>query len=753
MTAVRPRAIGSVALQLLCAFASRWSGTVLAVLSVLFVVHGTSAQLPADQPASAGTLRSFTSAPSLSDTTRARACLDLAKKMFPQRMDTVRTLLEEAVLIAEQGLAKNPPANVAQVLRASMAEALKNIGRMEAAEGDHAAALTQYQRCIDIRNALGDITGLVEAYELMAKAQRARGDVRSALDAFQEGLELRSALGDELGMAVSHTSIGSLLEESGDIPGALEQYQQSLRLRERIGDRRGMAVSYNSLAGIHIGQGDMQLAKEYYTKSLRLREATGDRTGMAGSFNNLAFLHYQQGDTLKALQLLEQSLEIYTTTGNASGMAGVNGNIGSFHRDRGDDVQAMEYFKRSRAICEASGDMQGTAIACEQIAGLLLENGHIDGPDGALELAQRSLQLGQELGFPNLVRDAAYTLDRIHRRQGRFKNALAMYELHIQMRDSILSETNQREAIRSALQRDFEERDAMRQADVAKKEALATEVIRRKDLERNATLFGFVLTLLLTLTLVVLVIMIAKRRERERQVAMLEHKRLEQEGVIAEYRIRDQVGRDMHDDLGAGLSALKLRSEMALRKESDPAKKKMLGQLAATSGELIVNMRQIIWTLNEDQRSLADLLAYLGNYVRNYLSDNELTFELIVPEQIPAITLSAQARRNLLLVVKEALHNVVKHAQATHVKLVISCDDDLNITITDNGIGLQRNADLGVGNGLRNMARRMEVLGGSFGIEGQADEGTGTQLLMLFPLPTNKGSIAPVARSTSTSRS
>lgn len=282
-----------------------------------------------------------------------------------------------------------------------------------------------------------------------------------------------------------------------------------------------------------------------------------------------------------------------------------------------------------------------------------------------------------------------------------------------------------------------------------RQERIAADLNRERERRTLITIASAIGIIILMILLFVL-----RGRQRARtKLSELEVLRLQQEATIAELRVREEVGRDMHDDLGAGLSALKLRSEMALRKENDPDKKKMLGQLAATSGELIVNMRQIIWTLSDDQRSLADLLAYLGNYVRNYLSDNELTFELVVPEQIPAITLSAQERRNLLLVVKEALHNVVKHARAGHVELVISCNDALIITITDNGIGLQRNADLGVGNGLRNMARRMEVLGGSFAIEGHADEDKGTQLRMHLPLVTNKGSIVASASRTSTLRS
>jgi signal transduction histidine kinase len=237
------------------------------------------------------------------------------------------------------------------------------------------------------------------------------------------------------------------------------------------------------------------------------------------------------------------------------------------------------------------------------------------------------------------------------------------------------------------------------------------------------------------------------RQRAKQRLADLELLRLQQEQTIAELRIREEVGRDMHDDLGAGLSALKLRSEMALRKEHDPEKRQLLGNLATTAGELIVNMRQMIWTMNADQSTLADLVVYIGNYARTYLDGNNIRFELVAPEEVPPVLLSAQQRRNMLLVVKEALHNIVKHANATEVLIAMSTVEGLTISIVDNGDGLPRHADLGVGNGLRNMARRMEVVGGTFRVEsaGQNDAGStlpGTRLHFHLPLDSNKRSIA-----------
>ncbi|MFZ1331505.1 MAG: ATP-binding protein, partial [Flavobacteriales bacterium] len=99
-----------------------------------------------------------------------------------------------------------------------------------------------------------------------------------------------------------------------------------------------------------------------------------------------------------------------------------------------------------------------------------------------------------------------------------------------------------------------------------------------------------------------------------------------------------------------------------------------------------------------------------------------------------------EQRRNVFLVVKEALHNIVKHANATSASVHIHMTKDLLIEIKDSGIGMPSGSELGEGNGLRNMRKRIVTLNGSFEITGS----NGTRIRCLIPMPTttNKGSIA-----------
>lgn len=253
--------------------------------------------------------------------------------------------------------------------------------------------------------------------------------------------------------------------------------------------------------------------------------------------------------------------------------------------------------------------------------------------------------------------------------------------------------------------------------------------------------FRSLATLLIVLLTVVGFRLYLRERLRKQREAF------EREQAVLAERVR--IAGDMHDDLGAGLSALKLRSEMALRVEKDPVKRDQLGSLARTAGELIGSMRQIIWTMNADQSSVADLFAYTTSYARQYCDENGVALMVVTEKDPPAIVLSAEQRRNIFLVVKEALHNVVKHTGAGRAELRMTFTDGvMDVRITDDGPGLPENVEAAEGNGLRNMRRRIAALGGTITM-GRADGLglSGARLVIHVPViaPPNLRSIGPTA--------
>lgn len=218
-------------------------------------------------------------------------------------------------------------------------------------------------------------------------------------------------------------------------------------------------------------------------------------------------------------------------------------------------------------------------------------------------------------------------------------------------------------------------------------------------------------------------------KQQERRIAAMEDERIAQARMITEMRIREQVGRDMHDDLGAGLSALRLRSELAQRNEPDPAKQQLLGSMALQAGDLITSMRQIIWAMRPEGSDLASTVAHCIEHAREYLTESGIDLVVERRNDLPDLHLSATQRRNLFLLIKESLHNVVKHAQATEVIIVLDCVDALHISIHDNGIGFDP-TKVESGSGLTNMRKRTGELGGTI----VWDHAAGTRIEIDLPL-------------------
>lgn len=189
----------------------------------------------------------------------------------------------------------------------------------------------------------------------------------------------------------------------------------------------------------------------------------------------------------------------------------------------------------------------------------------------------------------------------------------------------------------------------------------------------------------------------------------------------------------MHDDLGAGLSRIKFLSEtIGIKKQQQEPIEEDINKIREYSHEMIDKMGEIVWALNEKNDTLSDLLSYTRAYTMEYLSQNGIECKTEMPDNFPSVFVSGEFRRNVFLTIKEALHNVVKHSQATEVKLTISINHHLSIKLKDNGTGFDKNNIRLFSNGLTNMKSRVNEIGGEIEITNKE----GTLIKMVIPLNT-----------------
>ena len=191
-------------------------------------------------------------------------------------------------------------------------------------------------------------------------------------------------------------------------------------------------------------------------------------------------------------------------------------------------------------------------------------------------------------------------------------------------------------------------------------------------------------------------------------------------------RERARISQDMHDDVGASLTRISILSELAKNKaETDKETKQWLEQITSTSRSVTEEMSQIIWALNPKNDTLKKLITYIRRFANEYLEPTSIHCSFDLPEKLPNLPLTVEVRRNIYLVVREALHNVVKHSGATEVEIsLILNNPGFTITLADNGKGLVPERIESPGNGLVNMKKRMEDIDGEFKIRSKPCEGT-----------------------------
>lgn len=197
----------------------------------------------------------------------------------------------------------------------------------------------------------------------------------------------------------------------------------------------------------------------------------------------------------------------------------------------------------------------------------------------------------------------------------------------------------------------------------------------------------------------------------------------------AQQEERQRISADMHDELGAGMTAIRLMSEIARNKmkENTPIE---IEKISYFADDVLNKMNAIIWSMNSGNDTLDNLVSYIRSYSLEYFDGTNVECRLKVPDQIPEKELAGDKRRNIFLSLKETLNNTLKHSGASLVEIEIRSGEELFIRISDNGKGIDLDKLRQFGNGLKNIARRMESIGGTYHLENK----NGTVSTLVLPL-------------------
>jgi len=213
-------------------------------------------------------------------------------------------------------------------------------------------------------------------------------------------------------------------------------------------------------------------------------------------------------------------------------------------------------------------------------------------------------------------------------------------------------------------------------------------------------------------------------RSAELETQIQERQRAEHQRAMEQERAR--IAQDLHDELGSGLTEISMLGARARSASSaDGQRSRHLEHMSDKARELVMALDEIVWAMNPRHDSLASLISYFCLYADRFLGLANIAWKLESSSEPPDRAVNSRHRHQLFLAFKEALTNIVRHSNATEVRLAIQLEAErVRLSVADNGRGLSSAARTEDMDGVANMRERIEKLGGRFEMSSRPGQGT-----------------------------
>lgn len=210
-----------------------------------------------------------------------------------------------------------------------------------------------------------------------------------------------------------------------------------------------------------------------------------------------------------------------------------------------------------------------------------------------------------------------------------------------------------------------------------------------------------------------------------------------EERIVELERVRSRIATDLHDDIGASLTQIAILSEVAQTQTThgNGGSQESLEKITRVSNELVGTMSDIVWSINPSKDHLSDLSQRMRRFAADVLAAKKIRLHFQGNENVAETVINSNLRREVFLIFKESINNIVKHASAKNVWADLNVvSGHLKLNIRDDGTGFDPAAVLldDNGNGLVNMERRTKEMGGVFDI--RSSVGASTSIIVSFPI-------------------
>ncbi len=541
-----------------------------------------------------------------------------------------------------------------------------------------------------------------------ADFESARKYADSAIQMVQSGKQAEHRMLAYYTKAVYHQ-----LKEEQD--SSVTCYLQALEHFKAGSDSARLPPLYNNLAILLHYQARYRQAIAYQQKALELAIRQGDTGQIISNHNNLYRHYLAMRDTSLAASAMRNALNISGLRARWRQENETARIAGDYHLITESPDSALYYYQQHLEHTKLLYTDLHTAQPHISLARAWLAKADFAKAEYHFSEATRLLP-PEEL--PLLARQDYYNVGyRLAKQRGDNHLALEALEAYNQVKDA-LAEKQQNDRLAN-YDRELKELNNQR-ASLAQELAL-----KRKNV--YVIILAAACVLLLITGIVGSLYRIRKKKlESEKMKLEAEWRELNSR-LTAQTEERNRISKELHDELGATLTSVSLAASLL----QDHQASNEIAIIARASSEMATRMNEIVWSLNANNDNVQSLVAYIRKFCSGFLREAGLTLTFTTTIADPMLELKGAIRRNVYQTVKEAVNNIVKHANAREVTIhIVSNKTSFSIEITDNGKGFPEKEIPPLSNGLRNMRSNMEAINGTI----QWEQTNGTKVILRAPL-------------------
>jgi len=588
------------------------------------------------------------------------------------------------------------------------------------------------------------------------------GDNQNAELEYNKSIEFATQSVNKKGLANGYGNLGNLNHSIGKYVAALDYYFKSLKIFEELGIQQGIANQNLAIANVYMEQGDFDKAFHYDSIALQSFQELGDLDGVGLIYGNLANMYSDQKKPKEALEAYQKAIEIYEKLDNGISISRNLSNVSTIYLDMGNHQKALALLERALKLAEADQNYEWIINTKGNLgAAYFLSYFNYHSQDSTLRLIPgkrsdlykkaidyliTSSEMATKIDDWKRVYLYAQKLSDVFASGGDYNNAYKYHKIYIQAKDSIHSIDVKREIERLTTEREVQLKDKQIELD-----RLAVEK------KRNERLYFGIGMGLLFLTSLLIYRNYANQKKSNVKLAslndqiaesnhLLEDKNVQLTNTLTDLKntqnqlidsekqrekalVRSRISQDIHDDISSGLTKISwLAESFHAKAHNSGLDLKPLEKLNAQARETVSNLGEIIWSSNPDRDNLDSLLQYMSKHITEYMDGAPMKYSVDFPFPVPDISLDPEVRRNLYLSLKEALHNARKYSKANQIEISFILNENrFKLEISDDGIGMEQGWVQGGGNGLNNLKRRMETIGGQ--VELHTGSGKGVRIV------------------------